>query len=363
MKDEKYMKLCLELAKKATGYVSPNPLVGAVIVKDGEIISTGYHKKYGDLHAEVDAINNAKEDLEGTTMYVNLEPCSHYGSQPPCVKKIIEAKIKRVVIGVKDPNPLVAGRGIKELTDHGIEVRVGVLEDECLELNKIFFYFITKNLPYVAMKFAMSLDGKIATSTGDSKWISGEFSRRHVHKLRLKYSAIMVGIGTVLADNPMLDCRLPNETKNPIRVICDSNLRTPLDSKIANSAHRVKTIIATSRDNENSDKIAAYKEKGIEFIFLGNSGLGIDIHELFVELGKRKIDSVFVEGGGTLNSSVMQTGLLNKVYVYMAPILIGGKDAKSPICGLGIPYLKDAIKLKDLSVTNIGSDFLIEGEV
>lgn len=363
MKDEKYMKLCLELAKKATGYVSPNPLVGAVIVKDGEPISTGYHKHYGGPHAEVDAINNAKEDLAGSTLYVNLEPCSHYGEQPPCVDKIIESKIKRVVVGVKDPNPLVAGKGIQKLIDNGIEVRVGVLEDECLEINKIFFHFITKNLPYVAMKFAMSLDGKIATATGDSKWISGEFSRRHVHILRLKYSAIMVGVGTVLADNPMLDCRLPNQTKNPIRIICDTNLRTPLDSKIVNTAHKVKTIIATSRENENSEKIKPYQDKGIEFIFLNTTSLGIDVHELFVELGKRKIDSVFVEGGGTLNSSVMQTGLLNKVYVYMAPILIGGKDAKSPICGVGISYLKDAIRLRDLSVTNIGKDFLIEGEV
>ncbi|WP_138160304.1 bifunctional diaminohydroxyphosphoribosylaminopyrimidine deaminase/5-amino-6-(5-phosphoribosylamino)uracil reductase RibD [Peptoniphilus catoniae] len=361
MKDQEYMKLALDLAKGGMGYVNPNPMVGAVIVKNGKIIGQGYHQVYGKEHAEVNAINSAIEDPKGSTIYVTLEPCSHYGSQPPCSKKLIEVGIKKVVIGSKDPNPLVAGRGIKELKDNGIEVVEGVLEDECLKLNEIFFHYIKNKKPFVAMKYAMSLDGKIATSTGDSKWISCEKSREDVHRLRLKYSSILVGLGTVLKDDPMLNCRLHGVNKNPIRIICDTNLRTPLDSKIAKSAREIKTFIATSEKNKNSFK--PYIDLGFEGIFLNESKIGVDLKELFAYLGEIKIDSVLVEGGGIINDSLLKSGCLNKVYAYIAPILIGGKDAKTPLGGEGFKYLKDSLKVKNISIKQIDRDFLIEGDL
>ena len=258
--DVAYMKRAIALAKLATGHTSPNPLVGAVVVKDNTIIGEGYHHKAGTAHAEVHALNQAGDNAKGATLYVTLEPCSHYGKTPPCTEALIEAGIKKVYVGNLDPNPKVAGGGIKILNDHGIETETGILEEECRQLNDIFFHYIQNDIPYTALKYAMTLDGKIATATGESKWITGEEARRHVHTLRHQYAAIMAGIGTVLADDPMLNARIEHGN-DPIRVICDSNLRISEGSNIVKTAREIPTIIATiSKDQE---KIAKLERLGI----------------------------------------------------------------------------------------------------
>ena len=241
---EKYMRMAIEEAKKGEGFTSPNPLVGAVIVKDDRVIGIGYHKKYGENHAEINAFLNAKEngeDVEGASIYVTLEPCSHYGKTPPCADAIIKNKLKKVIIGCVDSNPKVAGNGIKKLKDAGIDVIVNVLEEECRKLNEVFFYYIANKRPFVVMKYAMTMDGKIATVSGKSKWITSEKTREHSHRFRNKYSAIMVGINTVIEDNPMLNCRLPN-TRNPIRIILDSSLKISLDSNICKTSKDIKSF-------------------------------------------------------------------------------------------------------------------------
>ena len=258
------MEIALELAKKGAGKVNPNPMVGAVIVKDGKVIAQGYHEEYGKSHAEVNAFNNALEDVRGATMYVTLEPCSHYGKTPPCVEKIIEKKISRVVIGMVDPNPIVRGQGIEKLLSQGIEVVTGVLEEKCKKLNEVFIKYITLKKPFVIMKTAMSIDGKIATSSGESKWITKEESRKQVHKLRNEVSAIMVGVNTVIKDDPELTCRIENR-KNPIRVIVDSALRIPSDSKVIKGANKVKTIIACT-EKLNNEKVLVLKKQGVEIL-------------------------------------------------------------------------------------------------
>ena len=249
MTDRDYMTRAIELAKGGVGYTSPNPLVGAVIVKDGRIIGEGYHERYGSLHAERNAFASLKESAEGATIYVTLEPCCHHGKQPPCTEAIVENKIARVVIGSRDPNPLVSGKGTAFLREHGILVEEDFMKEECDRLNPIFFHYITNKLPYVVMKYAMTLDGKIATVTGASKWISGEESRHMVHEMRHKYRGIMVGIGTVLADDPMLNCRIDG-LRSPVRIICDSHLSIPLDSNICKTANEYDTIIACANGDE-----------------------------------------------------------------------------------------------------------------
>ena len=251
--DRQYMKMALELAQKGMGFTAPNPMVGAVIVKNGRVIGQGYHRKYGELHAEREALAACTEEPEGASIYVTLEPCCHYGKQPPCVNAILEAGIRRVIIGSSDPNPLVAGKGIRILKDHGIEVTENILKEESDKLNEAFFYYIQNKKPYVVMKYAMTMDGKIAAYTGESKWVTGEAARIHVQKQRLKYTGIMVGVGTVLADDPMLTCRLENSI-NPVRIICDSHLRTPLTSKIVRTAVTIPTIIASSSKDQQKDK-------------------------------------------------------------------------------------------------------------
>lgn len=350
-----FMREAIAEAKKGEGFTNPNPLVGAVIVKDNKIISRGYHERYGEFHAERNAIMNAKEDIHGSDMYVTLEPCSHYGKQPPCVEAIVEAGIKRVYIGSKDPNPLVSGKGVAYLKKHGIEVYEGVLEEECDKINEIFFHYITKNRPYVISKIAMTADGKIATYTGNSKWITNELSRENVHKTRKRVSAIMVGINTVLSDNPMLDCRCENP-KNPVRVICDSNLRIPFDCNIVKTAKDIRTIIATVSDDEN--KINKLKEYGIEIIV--TTGSRVNLSELMEELGQRKIDSILVEGGAQLHWSVLNEGLTDKLQVYIAPKIIGGENAKTAVGGEGFSLVDDAVIFGEPDVSFFGNDILIE---
>lgn len=357
---EQYMRRAIELAKTAIGHTSPNPLVGCVVVKDGRIISEACHEQYGKFHAERNALTRCKEDTSGAELYVTLEPCCHFGKTPPCTQIIIEKDIRKVYVGSIDPNPLMAGKGIEILRGHGIEVETGILKEECDSINKIFFHYILTNTPYVAMKYAMTLDGKICTHIGDSKWITGEKSREHVHFLRKKYSSIMVGIGTVLADNPMLNCRI-EEGVDPVRIICDSKLNIPLDCNIVTTARDIRTIVAYSEDNNEKESIL--KESGIELIKVDKGECGINLHQLFNKLGEMKIDSVLVEGGATLNSTLVKEKLVNKVYAYVAPKIIGGKDAKSPVEGEGIVLMKDSLNLTDISVSMFEDDILIEGNI
>ncbi len=361
MTDIEFMSEALELAKKGMGFVSPNPMVGAVIVKDGKIIGRGWHQKYGEAHAERNAFADCKEDCTGADLYVTLEPCCHEGKTPPCTDIIIEKKIARVFIGSSDPNPLVAGKGVQILRDNGIEVIEGVLKEECDHLNEIFFHYITTGLPFVTVKYGMTIDGKIACYTGNSKWITGTEARQQVQTERLRHSAVMVGVGTVLADNPMLNYRLENG-RDPVRIICDTNLRTPLDFNVVKTADRIPTIIATCSDN--TEKIAKYEKAGVQVIRLEKKeDEHFDLRRLMQILGEQKIDSILIEGGGELNWSALHSQIVTKVKAYIAPKVFGGKVAKTPVDGLGVATPSDAYTLENVKLSTVGGDFLIEGTV
>lgn len=362
---EDYMKIALELAAKGRGKVNPNPMVGAVIVKENEIIGKGYHKCYGKGHAELrafeDATNNGTYNVEGATLYVTLEPCCHYGKTPPCVDKIIENKIKKVVIGMLDPNPLVAGKGVKKLISSGIEVVTGVLEEECQKLNEVFIKYISQKTPFVIMKTAMSLDGKIATKTGESKWITGQKSRENVHNLRNEVMAIMVGINTVICDDPELTCRIQNG-KNPIRIIVDTKLRIPMNSRVLQNQDKAKTIIATS--NEAAiEKIKEIEKGGAKVLIIKSLKGKVDLVELMEKLASENIDSILLEGGSTLNFSALEQSIVDKVQVYIAAKIIGGEKAKTPVGGVGIELLANAFELHNTTCRQVGEDFLLEGYI
>lgn len=360
MTDEDYMRLAIELAKAGNGWTNPNPLVGAVIVKDGRIIGQGCHEVHGDLHAERNALKSCTEDPSGATAYVTLEPCNHHGHQPPCVDALIEAGIARVVVGSRDPNPLVHGQGNARLRAAGIQVEEDFLRDEADALNPIFFRYMTDKLPYVVAKWAMTADGHIAAHTGDSQWVSNEDSRAEVHELRHRLAAIMVGVGTVLADDPSLTCRRANGAmgKNPLRVVCDTNLRTPLDCKLVKTACDVPTLIATC--SEDADKIAALKAAGVEVVVLPMVDGRLSLSEVMHELAARNIDSVLLEGGAGLNVSAFEAGLVNELVIYMAPKIIGGADSPSPVGGKGLDLMADAYQLDAPIVTLVGSDVKLE---
>lgn len=359
MNKHNYMKRALELASKGMGSVNPNPLVGAVIVKDGKIIGEGYHEEFGKAHAEVNAFLHATEDVEGAEMYVTLEPCSHYGKTPPCALKIIEKKIKKVYISQLDPNPLVHLNGVRMLEDAGIEVEYGILEEEAKKQNEIFLKYIQTKIPYVALKYAMTLDGKIATSTGDSKWITNEKSRRFVHDLRHAYQAILVGVGTVLADNPKLNTRRDEPSRNPIRIIIDPHLEIPLDAYVITSAHEQRTMIYTSLE-ANQAKIDTLKDKGVH-VFQLKAQPYFDLTELLKHVGEQKIDSILVEGGAHMLGSFLDQKVADKAYVFIAPKMIGSKDAKTPIAGHGVLYMKDAYQLNHVTTMTFDEDIMIEG--
>ncbi len=358
-----YMKKALELAKKGVGYTNPNPMVGAVIVKNNKIIGQGYHKEYGGPHAEVNAFNNCISDPSNATMYVTLEPCSHYGKTPPCANSIVEKGIKKVVIAMEDPNPTVAGRGIQILRENNIEVVVGIMEKESKDLNEIFIKYISTKLPFCIMKTAMTLDGKIATYTGDSMWVTGEESRKNVHLLRHKAAGIMVGVGTVLVDDPMLTTRLEGMAgKNPIRVIVDTHGRIPLDSKVLKCDKDHKTIIATT-ELASESKVRAIKETDAQVLIIPIKDSRVDLSYLMKVLGDLKIDSILLEGGSTLNYSALKEGIIDKVITYIAPKLIGGAKAKTPIGGEGLPFMKDSILLRDMHIRNLQEDLMIEAYI
>ena len=361
MTDEYYMRRAIALAQKGEGQVSPNPLVGAVIVKDGKIIGEGYHEHYGQPHAERNALANCIQSPEGATIYVTLEPCCHHGKQPPCTDALLAAGIRRVVIGSKDPNPLVHGKGIRILREHGVEVTEQVLQDECDEMNEVFFHYIQTKLPFVILKYAMTLDGKIATYTGASRWVTGEAARAHVHRMRNRYHAIMGGVGTVLADDPMLTCRLGKTENgvNPVRIICDTVLRTPLESQIVRTAKEVPTIIASC--NRQEAMHMPYVEAGCQILVTPEKDGQVDLWDLMRPLGQLGIDSVILEGGGTLNWSALQAGIVQKVQAYVAPKLFGGTEAKTPVEGQGFQTPADAVELTRTKITALGLDWLIEG--
>lgn len=358
-KDTYFMQMALELAEKGRGAVAPNPMVGAIIVKDGRIIGAGYHEKFGEGHAEVNAIRSATEDVAGATIYVTLEPCSHYGKTPPCSDKIIEKKIGRVVIAALDPNPLVSGRGVKKLQAAGIEVVTGILAEESSRLNEIFMKYIVAKEPFVVMKAAMSLDGKIATRTGESQWITGPAARERVHQLRSALSGIMVGVQTVITDDPQLTSRIPGG-KNPLRIIVDSTLLIPLEAKVLQNQELAKTIIATT-ERADRNKAALLEAAGIELLTVPAKDGRTDLKVLMRALGERGIDSILLEGGATLNFSALQANIVDKVQVYIAPKLIGGETAKTPVGGEGIEKLSQAFGVLDLKASSVGEDILLEG--
>ncbi|KMK51454.1 riboflavin biosynthesis protein RibD [[Actinobacillus] muris] len=360
MTDADFMQRAIALAEQGRGWTNPNPLVGCVIVQQGNIVAEGYHARYGDWHAERNAILNCRQDLNGATLYVTLEPCCHHGRTPPCSDLIIESGIKKVVIGSRDPNPLVAGKGAAQLRQAGIEVVEDVLRDECDRLNPIFFHYIQTKRPYVLMKYAMTADGKIATASGESKWITGEAARENVQRTRHQYSAIMVGVGTVLADNPMLNSRIPNG-KQPVRIVCDSQLRTPLECQIVQTAHQYRTIIATL--NQDLDRHAEYRQFGVEILTVAAQNKRVDLADLLQKIGQLGIDSVLLEGGSQLNFSALRAGVVNRVHCYLAPKLIGGMQAKTPIGGEGIASLAAAVKLGSPQISLHGEDILLDFEV
>ena len=370
------MRRAIELAKKGGGYVHPNPLVGCVVVKDGEIIAEGYHEKYGEFHAERNALTRCKTETKDASLYVTLEPCCHYGKTPPCTEIIIEKGIKKVFVGILDPNPLVAGKGVKSLQDAGIEVEVGLCENEIREMNKVFLKYITTKRPYVIMKTAMTLDGKIAAHTGDSKWVTNEESRKMVHELRSELAGVVVGIGTVLADDPMLTCRLEGEHHQPVRIVVDSNLRIPLDSQMVKTAREYRTIIATTQDvisteakrnGEISFNCRRFLDKlemtGVELLECQSKNNHVDINDLMTKLGAMGIDSLLLEGGGTLNAAFLEAGCVDEVWAFIAPKIIGGEGSKTPVSGKGIDKMSKAVNLQDIDIQNINGDILIKGKI
>ncbi|RMD57685.1 MAG: bifunctional diaminohydroxyphosphoribosylaminopyrimidine deaminase/5-amino-6-(5-phosphoribosylamino)uracil reductase RibD [Nitrospirae bacterium] len=358
------MKRALYLAEKGRGFTSPNPMVGALVVKDGIVIGEGFHKKAGTPHAEVIAIENAHHKTVGATLYVNLEPCCHKNKRtPPCTEAIIKAGIKRVVVAMEDPNPEVSGRGIEFLKKHGVEVECGVLGEEAKKLNEVFIKYITTKTPFVIMKIAQSIDGKIATSSYESKWITGEKARMYVQELRHMYDAVLVGIGTLLFDDPSLTARIKGGI-NPYRIILDSTLRIPLSSKVIRENVDSKTIIATTEQRANREKLSILKDMGIKILILPCDNRGfVDIRELLRVLGRLEISSVLVEGGSNINASFLRAGVVDKVIFFIAPMIIGGSDAISSIGGLSPETLDSAIKIKRMRVDMVGNDILIEGYI
>lgn len=359
--DEKYMRLAMQLAGNAIGRTSPNPLVGAVIVKDNRVVGCGWHRKAGTPHAEVHALNQAGELAQGADVYVTLEPCAHYGKTPPCSKALVEAKVKNVYGGLLDVNPKVAGKGFKILEDAGIHVEYGFLQDELRKQNEVFFKWIEHKKPFIVLKAAMTLDGKIATATGQSKWITNKTSRAYGYKLRDIYDGIMVGINTVIEDNPMLTARVDGG-KNPIRIVVDSSLKIDINANVVQDKS-AKTIVATT-DKADKDKILKLQAQDVDVIVVDkDENDKVDIEKLLDILGQQNICSILVEGGATLSGSFVAKKLVDKVYFFIAPKIVGGKEAKTPVAGTGILNLQEALALKDIQIEKLEEDILIIGRV
>ncbi len=359
--DRQFMARAIELARRGIGWTNPNPMVGAVIVKDGRIIGEGWHERCGELHAERNAIASLTESAEGSSIYVTLEPCCHQGRTPPCTDAIIENGISKVIIGSADPNPLVNGRGAEILRAHGIEVKEGFMREECDALNPVFFHYITTRRPYVVMKYAMTLDGKIATRTGASRWITSETARRHVHSLRGRYAGIMAGIGTVVADDPMLNCRIEG-AHQPLRIILDSRLSISLDSAIVRTAGEYPTLICSAMEGPDG-KARNLESMGVEVGYFSGNDRRVSLPEVMKYLGERRIDSVLIEGGGQINESALSEKIVNHVCAYIAPKLFGGARALSPVEGEGVSTPDEAVRLVNPDITRLGEDILLEYDV
>lgn len=353
-----YMREVLFLAEKGSGYVSPNPLVGSVLVKNGKIIGKGYHECFGGDHAEINAIKSAGDSVKGSTLFVNLEPCVHFGKTPPCVDSIIKSGIKEVVISHLDPNQIVKGKGVEKLRKAGIKVKVGLLEEKAKFLNEIFLKFIPQKRPFVILKAGISLDGKIAAKSGDSKWITGEKSRDYVHSLRSKTDAVLVGIKTVLSDNPYLTSHGKGIKKNPKKIILDTRGRIPLDSNVFKEP---RDLIVVTTNLTPKVKIEKIKKTGAEVLFVKKIKNRVDLNELLKKLGEKNIASLLVEGGSEVNGSFVDSKLVDKVLFFVSSMIIGGKEAYSSVGGEGVRALKNAIRLKEVNVKKIGQDYLFEG--
>lgn len=363
IQDIAFMRQAMALAQRGEGAVNPNPLVGAIVVREGSVVAEGYHARYGDLHAERNAFRDADArgvDCAGATMYVTLEPCCHHGHQPPCTEAVIAHRIGRVVVGLLDPNPLVAGKGQALLREAGIAVDVvdatSALSRELREQNRVFLRYITTHRPWVVAKYAMTLDGKICTRTGDSQWISGPASRQRVHQLRKALTAILCGIGTVLADDPMLNTRIDAEpeARNPIRIVLDRRLRIALNSQLVRTAPKQRTIVVHAA-GADAAKQQQLSELGVE------TWCCPTLTDMLARAGEERIDSILIEGGGTINEAFLREGLIDEVYAFVAPKLVGGAEAKTPVEGLGIARLSEALLLNNIKVEQCGDDVLIHG--
>ena len=359
MEHVRFMRLAIKLAKKGLGRTSPNPAVGSVVVKNGKIIGRGYHEEAGLPHAEVNALQDAGKTAQDSTLYVTLEPCVHFGRTPPCVQTIIKAGVKKVVVGSIDPNPKVKGKGIRALERNGIEVIKDVLRDECLSLNETYVKYITKKTPFVILKLATTLDGKIATSTGDSKWITSLESRRYVHRLRSLVDCVMVGSGTVLKDDPGLTVRLI-KGKNPARAVLDGSLKVSPCAKVF-ASHTERVFIFTSA-KANKNKIRLLEEKGVEVVKVKESKDGLSVKDVLRELGKRGVTSVLIEGGSRLAASALKEGVVDKAIFIMAPKIIGG-DGVDCVGSVGVKRVDEAVSLKKTKVKCLGKDIIVEGRL
>lgn len=361
--DQNYMRLVLNLALKAEGHTSPNPMVGAVVVKSGKVISKGYHKKAGLPHAEIVALRKAGSKARGGDLYVNLEPCCHQGRTSPCTEGIIAAGIKRVVMGIRDPNHLVSGKGIRCLRKNGIEVVTGVLKRDCEKLNESFFKYIRTGRPWVILKSALSLDGKIATRSGDSQWITGSKARDYVHQLRNRVDAVLIGAGTVRVDDPQLTVRLKKGgMKNPVRVIVVGKNSIPVSARVFNNADRERVIYATATDLPLIRRNKLQK-MGVEVLLIKRKKGQVDLSQLMGKLGTMGITSVMIEGGSEVSGNVLKEKLIDKIIYFLAPKIIGGKGAPGPVGGKGISQLKDGLQIKNMTVSKLGEDLVIEGNI
>ncbi len=360
-----YMRRALELAEKGRGRTSPNPMVGAVLVKNGRVVGEGCHRKAGMPHAEIEALRRAGKNARGADLYVNLEPCCHFGKTPPCTEAILSAGVRKVIVGMRDPNRLVSGKGFRQLKKNGVQVVTGPLRKECERLNEVFIKFIQTGNPFVVLKTAISLDGKIATSSGESQWITGVKAREKVHQVRNEMDAIVAGAGTIVKDDPFLTTRLGKKSavvKHPVRVILDNEFLVPLKSNVFKNADTQRVLYATGK-NLPASRRKQLMRRGIEILILKENKGKVDLQHLMRTLGDQDISSVLIEGGGEVNASALSAGIVDKVMVFIAPILIGGKGAPGPLGGKGVRHLKDAFKIKNMTVNQIGNDFLLEGYV
>jgi diaminohydroxyphosphoribosylaminopyrimidine deaminase/5-amino-6-(5-phosphoribosylamino)uracil reductase len=362
MTDPEYMHKALDLAKKAKGFTSPNPCVGAVVVKDGVVVGQGYHRRFGGPHAEVEALDDAGPNAAGATLYVTLEPCNHFGKTPPCTHKIMGSNIKKVVVGCKDPNPFVGGGGIRFLEENGIEVVSGVLKEEAETLIEDFIWYVRNDKkPFVILKTASTLDGRTATRTGDSKWITGTASRAFVHRIRHEADAILIGSGTLHSDNPSLTARIEGvETRDPARIILDTHLTIKENARVLTQASNARTIIVT-HPHASPEKKTRLEKMGAQILDVGLSDGRLDLHELMIKLGQMSFLSVLIEGGGTVAGAALRAGIVNKLLLFMAPRILGGSDGKPLFVGMGPERIKDALELKKMRLDWFEKDILVSG--